>query len=150
MAPKKSSKGKKRSKKCSRKSSCPKKPSLFMDDIRWMQFKKASQEAVQASLDLLSYTSTVESYEAKVDAQNLAWKIFYTSVNPLFITQKFLDDTKLELNLALVPIFTKSPGSASSFYTNSTREPKIRVHPYKTDLIIKSLHDLKKPIEISA
>ena len=136
MAPKRSCKGKKRSKKCSRrKSSCPKKPSLFMDDIRWMQFKKAAQEAAQGSISLAR-----EEYAIKSKALNKAWEVFYTSVNPLFITPKFLKDASIELDIALVPIFTRYSQDPES-YTS--------IRPYNTTLIIEALEQLiKSPIKI--
>ena len=144
MAPKRSCKGKKRSKKCSRrKSSCPKKPSLFMDDIRWMQFKKAAQEAVQAWLfasllpsDDIREEEAIKKYTLKfIPALNNAWKNFYTNVNPSFITSKFLNDASNELDMALVPLFIKYP-KRSNFY------------PFKTSLIIEALNSLKSPIKI--
>jgi hypothetical protein len=126
MAPKRSCKGKKRSKKCPRsgKRSCSRvkacaKPSLFMDDIRWLQFKKAAMEAIAAA-KLVKYTLVVgqlgqqfpsptqdahyTAYTAKIVAQNKAWADFYNSVHSQFITPKFLAEAKSELGFAIAEL----------------------------------------------
>jgi hypothetical protein len=136
MAPKRSCKGKKHSKKCShrssRKRSCPKKPSLFMDDIRWMKFKKAAQESAQAAYKRVKSSSDEDNkiFEKKSEEQKQAWEIFYKSVNPRYITQKFLDDAKNELTLALVPLFTSTPVVNANYY------------PYNIIKIINALESL--------
>ena len=158
MAPKRSCKGKKRSKKCSRrKSSCPKKPSLFMDDIRWMQFKKAAQEAIAAGTEayldstMYGYDDALEVYEAKIEAQTAAWGNFYKHVNPQFVTEKLIMDTKNELNLIVFQTFN---------YINSQKDIDVKamvrvdsttkinglypIIPFKVDSIINALRGIQK------
>ena len=129
MAPKQSCKGKKRSKKSSqrssRKRSCPKKPSLFMDDIRYMQFKKAAQDAAQYDATTISYNP----FDSKYLALTIAWENFYNSVNLQYITPKFLNDASNELTLALVPLIMAG-----------------KTAPYSVKKIISALTDLTKPI----
>ena len=157
MAPKRSCKGKKRSKKCSRKRSCPKKPSLFMDDIRWMQFKKAAQEAIAAGTEayldstMYGYDDALEVYEAKIEAQTAAWGNFYKHVNPQFVTEKLIMDTKNELNLIVFQTFN---------YINSQKDIDVKamvrvdsttkinglypIIPFKVDSIINALRGIQK------
>ena len=142
MAPKRSCKGKKRSKKCSRrKRSCPKKPSLFIDDIRYMQFKKAAQEAVQSSIN-----DSFDEYEIKISALDLAWNNFYKSVNLEYITPQFLIEASKELDMILIPLFQEKPDKINRTYIlNSISLP---VYPYKTASIIAALTALASPTTI--
>ena len=163
MAPKRSCKGKKRSKKCSRKRSCPKKPSLFMDDIRWMQFKKAAQEAIAAGTkayldrtiygydDAFNPFNPLEVYLTKIEAQTAAWGNFYKHVNPQFVTEKLIMDTENELNLIVFKTFN---------YINSQKDIDVKamvrvdsttkinglfpIIPFKVDSIINALRGIQK------
>ena len=166
MAPKRSCKGKKRSKKCPRsgKRSCSRvracaKPSLFMDDIRWLQFKKAAMEAIAAA-KLVKYTlqnipiptpdAYFDAYNAKVGAQNTAWAAFYNAVNPQFITPKLLVEAKSELEFAvaqLAQLLASLPlGTKADYFINNNviyKDGFVFSHyiPFSSAKIIKALKD---------
>ena len=172
MAPKRSCKGKKRSKKCPRsgKRSCSRvracaKPSLFMDDIRWLQFKKAAMEAIAAA-KLVTYTLATNditnvkypnpnndpyfvAYKSKVGAQNTAWAAFYNAVNPQFITPKLLVEAKSELEFAvaqLAQLLASLPlGTKADYLINNNVIYKdgfvFHYIPFSSAKIIKALKD---------
>ena len=128
-----------------------------MDDIRWMQFKKAAQEAIAAGTEayldstMYGYDDALEVYEAKIEAQTAAWGNFYKHVNPQFVTEKLIMDTKNELNLIVFQTFN---------YINSQKDIDVKamvrvdsttkinglypIIPFKVDSIINALRGIQK------
>ena len=136
-----------------------------MDDIRWLQFKKAAMEAIAAA-KLVKYTlvnndvgsqfpSPTEdahfvAYNAKVGAQNTAWAAFYNAVNPQFITPKLLVEAKSELEFAvaqLAQLLASLPlGTKADYFINNNviyKDGFVFSHyiPFSSAKIIKALKD---------
>ena len=137
-----------------------------MDDIRWMQFKKAAQEAIAAGTkayldrtiygydDAFNPFNPLEVYLTKIEAQTAAWGNFYKHVNPQFVTEKLIMDTKNELNLIVFKTLNYINNEENLDFEDMFRVDSTWEHteingvypiiPFKVDSIINALRGIQK------